>query len=87
MALRLVFAGTPEFAVPSVRAANERGEVVGVYTQPDRPAGRGRQMTLSPASIARWIGAAPRQRGSSEACTFQQPRRGIASTFGDRIRP
>ena len=30
-------------------------------------------ISLSPASIARWIGAAPRQRGSSEACTFQQP--------------
>ena len=32
-----------------------------------------RRSRLSPASIARWIGAAPRQRGSSEACTFQQP--------------
>ena len=41
----------------------------------------------SPARIARWIGAAPRQRGSSEACTFQQPCTGIASTDGDRMRP
>ena len=40
MALRIVFAGTPEFAVPSLRAAAERHEVVAVYTQPDRPAGR-----------------------------------------------
>ena len=48
MPLRIVFAGTPEFAVPCLRAAAARGEVVAVYTQPDRPAGRGRQMTISP---------------------------------------
>jgi methionyl-tRNA formyltransferase len=38
--MRIVFAGTPEFAVPSLRVAAARGEVVTVYTQPDRPAGR-----------------------------------------------
>jgi methionyl-tRNA formyltransferase len=48
MALRIVFAGTPEFAVPALRAAGARGELVGVYTQPDRPAGRGRQVAVSP---------------------------------------
>jgi len=48
MSLRIVFAGTPDFAVPSLRAAAARGEVVAVYTQPDRPAGRGRQPTPSP---------------------------------------
>jgi methionyl-tRNA formyltransferase len=48
MALRIVFAGTPEFAVPSLRAAAQQGDVVAVYTQPDRPAGRGRELTLSP---------------------------------------
>ena len=46
--MKLVFAGTPEFAVPSLRAAAARGEVVAVYTQPDRPAGRGRQLQPSP---------------------------------------
>ena len=47
--LRLVFAGTPEFAVPSLATAlASQHEVVGVYTQPDRPAGRGRQLTESP---------------------------------------
>jgi methionyl-tRNA formyltransferase len=46
--LRIVFAGTPEFAVPSLRAAAARDEVVAVYTQPDRPAGRGRQLAMSP---------------------------------------
>jgi methionyl-tRNA formyltransferase len=48
MALRIAFAGTPDFAVPSLRAAAQRNEVVAVYTQPDRPAGRGRELTPSP---------------------------------------
>ncbi|MBF6023003.1 methionyl-tRNA formyltransferase [Lysobacter niastensis] len=48
MALRIVFAGTPEFAVPCLRAAAQHHEVVAVYTQPDRPAGRGRELTPSP---------------------------------------
>ena len=51
MALRIVFAGTPEFAVPSLRAATQRGEVLAVYTQPDRPAGRGRGLTPSPVKL------------------------------------
>lgn len=51
MALRIVFAGTPEFAVPALRSAAQRGEVVAVYTQPDRPAGRGRQLQPSPVKL------------------------------------
>jgi len=51
MPLRIVFAGTPEFAVPSLRAATQRNEVVAVYTQPDRPAGRGRGVAASPVKI------------------------------------
>ena len=51
MALRIVFAGTPEFAVPSLIAAASRNEVVAVYTQPDRPAGRGRALTPSPVKL------------------------------------
>lgn len=55
--LRILFAGTPELAVPTLGAllrAQDHGdagpplEVVGVYTQPDRPAGRGRQLQASP---------------------------------------
>jgi methionyl-tRNA formyltransferase len=48
MALRIVFAGTPQFALPALRVAGARGELVGVYTQPDRPSGRGRQLAASP---------------------------------------
>jgi methionyl-tRNA formyltransferase len=47
--LRILFWGTPWFALPSLRALEEEGhEVVGVVTQPDRPAGRGRKLTPSP---------------------------------------
>lgn len=49
--MRIVFAGTPEFAVPSLRVAAQRGEVVAVYTQPDRPAGRGRGLQASPVKL------------------------------------
>ncbi|MBI4498222.1 MAG: methionyl-tRNA formyltransferase [Chloroflexi bacterium] len=46
---RIVFMGTPEFAVPCLEALIRAGhEVVGVFTQPDRPAGRGRALTPSP---------------------------------------
>ena len=51
--LRLVFAGTPEFAVPCLEACRASGaEVVAVYTQPDRPAGRGRKLAPSPVKQA-----------------------------------
>ncbi|MEO5560109.1 MAG: methionyl-tRNA formyltransferase [Dokdonella sp.] len=51
--LRLVFAGTPEFAVPSLQVCLASGaEVVAVYTQPDRPAGRGRKLAASPVKQA-----------------------------------
>jgi methionyl-tRNA formyltransferase len=47
--LRIAFAGTPEFAVPTLRAlADTRHQLVGVLTQPDRPAGRGRALKASP---------------------------------------
>jgi methionyl-tRNA formyltransferase len=48
--MRIAYAGTPEFAVPALRAlAASRHTLVGVLTQPDRPAGRGR--TLSPGPV------------------------------------
>jgi methionyl-tRNA formyltransferase len=46
---RILYAGTPEFAVPALSALIDNGHrVVAVYTQPDRPAGRGRQPSASP---------------------------------------
>lgn len=49
MTLKIIFAGTPEFAVPTLQALfNSEHQVVAVYTQPDRPAGRGQQLHASP---------------------------------------
>jgi methionyl-tRNA formyltransferase len=45
---RIVFMGTPDFALPTLERLIERYSVVGAITQPDRPAGRGRQLTASP---------------------------------------
>jgi methionyl-tRNA formyltransferase len=53
MATRIIFAGTPDFAVPCLSALAGSGHpVVAVYTQPDRPAGRGRALTASPVKRA-----------------------------------
>ncbi|MDH5727536.1 MAG: methionyl-tRNA formyltransferase [Gammaproteobacteria bacterium] len=47
--MRLIFAGTPEFAAQALTALiNSEHEIIAVYTQPDRPAGRGRKLTASP---------------------------------------
>lgn len=47
-ALRIVYAGTPEFAVPALEAlASSIHQVIAVYTQPDRPAGRGNKLKTS----------------------------------------
>jgi methionyl-tRNA formyltransferase len=50
--MRVVFLGTPEFAVPSLKALAGQHAVAAVYTQPDRPKGRGNQLAASPVKIA-----------------------------------
>lgn len=47
--MRIVFAGTPAFALPTLEALHRAGhDILAVYTQPDRPAGRGRKLQASP---------------------------------------
>jgi methionyl-tRNA formyltransferase len=47
--LKIVFAGTPDFSVPTLNALIDAGhDIRAVYTQPDRPSGRGRRLTASP---------------------------------------
>lgn len=47
--MRIVFAGTPEFSVPALEALiDSQHDIIGVFTQPDRPAGRGRKLQASP---------------------------------------
>jgi methionyl-tRNA formyltransferase len=62
--LRIVFAGTPVFSVPALDALHEAGhDIVAVYTQPDRPAGRGRELKGSPV----------KQRAISLGIPVEQP--------------
>jgi methionyl-tRNA formyltransferase len=49
---RIVFMGTPDFAVPSLEKLAERYEIAAVVTQPDRPAGRRRVLTPPPVKVA-----------------------------------
>src|SRR5437762_11409563 len=48
--MRLIFCGTPQFAVPTLKhlLAKSAFEVIAVITQPDRPSGRGQQLSVSP---------------------------------------
>ena len=49
--MKIVFMGTPDFAVPCLQALLDHGEtVVGVFTQSDKPKGRGYQMTPPPVN-------------------------------------
>ena len=64
MALKLLFAGTPEFAGVALAALlRSEHQVLAVYTQPDRPAGRGRRLTASPV----------KQLAEAEGIPVQQP--------------
>jgi methionyl-tRNA formyltransferase len=76
--MRLVFAGTPEVALPSLRAFldSDRHEVVAVVTRPDAPSGRGRHLVRSP------VGALADEHGV-EVLT---PRKAGDPAFLDRLR-
>ncbi|HET7108639.1 MAG TPA: methionyl-tRNA formyltransferase [Candidatus Acidoferrum sp.] len=52
--MRIVFCGTPQFAVPSLKhlLTEKEFEIVSVYTQPDRPRGRGQEISFSPVKEA-----------------------------------
>ena len=78
--MRIVFAGTPEFAVPCLEACRASGaQVVAVYTQPDRPAGRGRKLAQSPVKQAALVaGLAIEQPGSLKSPEAQATLAGYA---------
>ncbi len=56
---KVVFMGTPEFAVPSFRALLEPYTVQAVFTQPDKPKGRGKSVTVSPVKEAALAAGVP----------------------------
>jgi methionyl-tRNA formyltransferase len=75
--VKILFWGTPVFAVPSLRALDDEGfEVVGVVTQPDRPKGRGRRLAPSPVKEVALAAGFP-------VLTPERPR---GDTFLDEIR-
>ncbi|TDC18443.1 methionyl-tRNA formyltransferase [Streptomyces sp. 8K308] len=76
--MRLVFAGTPEVAVPALDAllASDRHEVVAVVTRPDAPAGRGRRLVPSPVA----------ERAAEAGIEILRPRRPREPDFLDRLR-
>jgi methionyl-tRNA formyltransferase len=76
--MRLVFAGTPEAAVPALDAllASERHEVAAVVTRPDAPAGRGRRLVASPVA----------QRAEEAGVEVLKPGRPREPEFLERLR-
>jgi methionyl-tRNA formyltransferase len=75
--MRLLFWGTPDFAVPALRALLGEGhDVVGVVTQPDRPAGRGLAMRTSPVKIV----------AIDESVPVLQPERARGDEFMSAVR-
>jgi methionyl-tRNA formyltransferase len=91
--LRLLFLGTPEFAVPALRAlASTRHTLAGVVSQPDRPRGRGRQLEPTPiAAAARELALPllqPEKVGDEAALAWmraQRPDLGVVVAFGQFI--
>jgi methionyl-tRNA formyltransferase len=75
--MRLVFMGTPQFAVPTLAALHDRGhEIAAVFTQPDKPAGRGRTMRAS----------AVKQLALARGLVVEQPEKLRESAVVDRMR-
>lgn len=75
--MKVLFWGTPEFAVPALREIDEEGHhIVGVVTQPDRPAGRGRATRVSPV----------KQIALAEGMEVLQPDRAWGPDFEHAIR-
>jgi methionyl-tRNA formyltransferase len=92
---RIVFAGTPEFAAESLAAilaadpTQSKFEIIAVYTQPDRPSGRGRKLTPSPVkavALANNIGvnqpASFKEEGAIGALAWLQPDLMIVAAYG-----
>ncbi|HEX2076805.1 MAG TPA: methionyl-tRNA formyltransferase [Longimicrobium sp.] len=93
--MRVLFWGTPAFALPALRSLAEEGHVVvGVVTQPDRPAGRGRAVAMSPIkqeALEEGIPVLQPERARGEEFIAQlralQPDISVVVAFGQILRP
>jgi methionyl-tRNA formyltransferase len=91
---RIVFMGTPDFAVPILHALLDTQQVVGVVTQPDRPAGRGKRVQPPPVKQAALAAGVPvaqpvslRKRESADFLLTWQPDLIVVAAFGQILRP
>jgi methionyl-tRNA formyltransferase len=91
---RIVFMGTPDFAVPSLQALIATQSVVGVVTQPDRPAGRGQRLHPSPVKVVAQTAGIPvyqpKSLRSEEAAVplrEWRPDMIVVAAFGQILRP
>ncbi len=92
--MAIVFLGTPAFAVPSLRRLADEGyEIAAVYTQPDRPAGRGRHLTPPPVKTAALAMGLPVRQPESlrdplalAELTSLHPEVGIGVGYGQILR-
>ena len=91
---RIIFMGTPEFAVPCLTTLIETQTVVGVVTQPDKPAGRGNQMRPSPVKIVAEAADIPvyqpkslRKEEAAAPLREWQPDLIVVTAFGQILRP
>ncbi len=91
--IKIVFMGTPDFAVPSLEALIPTGNVVGVVTQPDRPAGRGNKLRQPPVKVAALNADLPvyqpeslRSRDAAAPIAAWQPDLIVVAAFGQILR-
>lgn len=91
---RVVFMGTPDFAVPVLRRLISDGHETIVVTQPDRPAGRGRALTMSPVKrLALDRGLTVLQPETVNTAEFEarlreaRPEVGVVAAFGQLLGP
>lgn len=96
MPIRIVFMGSPEFAMPSLQALADWGQanLVGVVTQPDRPAGRGRQLTPPPVKILAQQLNIPviqperlREKAAMQQLQAWAPELIVVAAYGQILRP
>jgi methionyl-tRNA formyltransferase len=94
ISVRTVFMGSPDFALPTLQSLAETHSVVGVITQPDRPAGRGQNLTPPPVKVlAQFLGIPVIQpERLRESAAMQQlatwaPELIVVAAFGQILRP
>ena len=94
MSVRIVFMGSPGFALPGLRALAQAYAVVGVVTQPDRAAGRGRELTPPPVkTLALELGLPVlqpdklRQPEAMQALRDLRPELIVVAAFGQILKP